>query len=171
MGFGYALQSDYEGIITIDGNNKDDINSIPDFINELNNGYDFIQGSRYVKGGKAINTPFVRDIAIRFIHAPIISLISGFKYTDTTNGFRAYSTKYLLGPSVHPFRDIFDKYELMAYLSVKAPKLGFLTKEIPTTRTYPIKGEVPTKIKGFKSNFYLLLILGKLFINAYDPKE
>ena len=41
-----------KGIITIDGNNKDDPEAIPHFIESLNKGIDFVQASRFIKGGK-----------------------------------------------------------------------------------------------------------------------
>lgn len=65
-----------------------------------------MQASRFIQGGTAENTPKIRDFAIRYIHAPMLSLFSGFKWTDTTQGFRAYSRKVLLDPKVAPFRDI-----------------------------------------------------------------
>ncbi|PLR90769.1 glycosyltransferase family 2 protein [Bacillus sp. T33-2] len=169
IGYAYALKQGYEGIITIDGNDKDDVNAIPIFINELESGFDFIQGSRYIKGGKAVNTPIIRDVAIKLIHAPIISLVAGFRYTDTTNGFRGYSRRYILDPRVNPFREIFDTYELLAYLSVRASQLGFQTKEVPVTRKYPDDGKVPTKINSFSGNLSLLMILVKLIMGSYNP--
>lgn len=171
IGYAYALRQGYEGIITVDGNNKDGVDAIPRFIAELDGGYDMIQGSRYVKGGLAINTPVVRDLAIRLVHAPIISIAARFRYTDTTNGFRAYSRGYLLDLQVQPFRDIFNLYELLAYLSVKAPRLGYKTKEIPVKRVYPSDGIVPTKISHFRGNLILLKTLVNLFTGAYNPKK
>eukprot|EP01036_Dinobryon_divergens_P000413 gene413-515_t len=105
----------------------------------------------------AENTPLLRDFAIRFIHAPMLSLFSGFKWTDTTQGFRAYSRKMLLDPQIAPFREVFQAYELLAYLSYRAPKLGYRCVELPTIRRYP-KGEVPTKISSFKGNLSVLLL-------------
>jgi dolichol-phosphate mannosyltransferase len=98
MGFAYALKEGYEGIITIDGNNKDGVEAIPRFIQALDEGFDNIQGSRYIKGGKAINTPKIRDLAIRLLGSPIISMGAKFRFTDVTNGYRGYSKKYLLHP-------------------------------------------------------------------------
>ncbi|WP_240414723.1 glycosyltransferase family 2 protein [Paenibacillus periandrae] len=167
MGFSYALLEGYEGIITIDGNNKDSVESIPDFVENLKKGYDFIQGSRYVKGGKEINTPLSRKIAIKLIHAPYLSLLSGFRYTDTTNGFRGHSSKFLLDDKLSIFRNVFDSYELLAYLSVKAPRLGYRTIEIPVTREYPI-GKIPTKISPLRGNFLLIKILLNLLFKKYD---
>ena len=33
-----------------------------------------MQGSRFLKGGRAVNTPPVRLLSVRLIHAPVISL-------------------------------------------------------------------------------------------------
>lgn len=169
MGIYYALKRKYCGIITIDGNNKDSIEDIPNFIHRLKEGYDFVQGSRFIKGGKAINTPVIRYLSVRLIHAPIISLTAGHWYTDTTNAFRAYSSNYLIDKRVQPLRDIFNGYELLAYLSVRAAQIHMRTCEIPVTREYPRSGKIPTKISTFNGNVDLFLILIKNFIGLYNP--
>ena len=171
MGIWWALNRGYEGIITIDGNNKDSIEDIPHFIEKLEEGYDFIQGSRFIKGGKAINTPFIRYISVRLIHAPIISLTAKKWYTDTTNAYRGYSKKYLQHPEVQPLRDIFNTYELLAYLFVKADQLKLKTCEIPVRREYPKEGKTPTKISAVRGNSNLLKILFKNLCHAYDVKN
>lgn len=167
--YAFALDQDYEGIVTIDGNDKDDPEAIPRFIAALKNGVDFVQASRFIAGGVAENTPKSRDFAIRFIHAPMLSLASGFKWTDTTQGFRAYSRKMLLDPNIAPFRDVFMAYELLAYLSYRAPKLGYRCIELPTVRRYP-KGEVPTKISSFRGNISVLSVLASACFDRYSPK-
>jgi dolichol-phosphate mannosyltransferase len=166
--YAYALDQGYEGIVTIDGNDKDDPTAIPRFIAELEQGTDFVQASRFVAGGVAENTPKSRDFAIRFIHAPLLSLSSGFHWTDTTQGFRAYSRKMLLDPRVSPFRPVFATYELLAYLSHRAPRLGYRCLEVPTVRRYP-KGEVPTKISSVKGNLSVLAVLLRACMGRYDP--
>lgn len=168
MGFGWALARGYEGIITIDGNDKDSIEDVSKFIDKLNEGYDFVQGSRYVQGGKAINTPFYRHIAVTLIHAPIISLVARKRFTDTTNNFRAYSKRYLMSDKVQPFRDIFVGYELLAYLSVRASQLKMKTCEVGVTRAYP-KGEMPSKISPIKGSILLLKILILNAFGYYNP--
>jgi dolichol-phosphate mannosyltransferase len=169
IGFWFALERGYEGILTIDGNNKDSIESISLFIEKLEEGYDFIQGSRYVKGGKAINTPLIRHFAVKFIHSPLISMTAKHKFTDSTNAYRAYSKKYLTHPEVKPFRDIFITYELLAYLSVRASQLGLKVAEVPVERRYPEKGKVPTKISFFKGNMNLIKILVDNYKGKYNP--
>lgn len=170
MGFSYCIKQGYEGIIQIDGNNKDGVEAIPSFIKALDEGYDYVQGSRFIKGGRAINTPLIRWIAVRLIGSPILSLGAGYWYTDITNGFRGYSKKYLLHPKVQPFRDIFIKYEFNMYLTVRANQLGVKTKEIPVSRKYP-KGKVHTKISFFKGNFDFLLSQLKAALGYYNPKN
>ena len=169
MGFWWALNRGYEGIITIDGNNKDSIEDVPAFIEKLKEGYDLIQGSRFIKGGKAINTPFIRLISVKLIHSPIISLTAHKRFTDTTNAYRAYSSRYLKDERVQPLRDIFMTYELLAYLSVRATQIGYKACEIPVTRAYPAKGKTPTKISFLKGNSELMKILMKNALGKYNP--
>jgi len=170
MGIWWALERLYKGIITIDGNNKDSIEDIPRFIEKLEEGYDLIQGSRFIKGGKAINTPFIRVVAVKLIHAPIISLTAHQRFSDTTNAYRAYSRRYLTDERVQPLRDVFMTYELLAYLSVRATQIGLKACEIPVTRAYPKVGKTPTKISFFRGNFELMSILLKNAKGEYNPK-
>lgn len=171
MGIWWALERGYIGIITIDGNDKDSIEDIPRFIEKLSQGYDYIQGSRFVKGGKAINTPFIRNASVRLIHAPIISLTAHHHFTDTTNAYRGYSRRYLTDIRVQPLRDVFMTYELLAYLSVRATQIGMKACEIPVTRAYPKSGKTPTKISFFKGNVELMKILIHNAFGAYKPHE
>lgn len=168
MGLAYALEQGYEGIITMDGNGKDGVDAIPDFIKKLNEGFDYIQGSRFAPGGEAINTPLIRWLGIRFLISPILSFSSRFWFTDITNGFRAYSKHLLLHPQVKPFRNIFIKYELLFYLPVRASQLKMKVIEIPTVRKYP-KDMIPTKITGFWAHTDFLLTVFKCAFNFYNP--
>ncbi len=169
MGIWWAMQRGYRGVITVDGNDKDSIEDVPRFIDKLEEGYDLVQGSRFVKGGKAINTPFIRHLSVRLIHAPVISLTAGQWFTDTTNAYRAYSMRYLSDERVQPLRDVFMSYELLAYLSVRATQLRYKACEIPVTRAYPKNGKTPTKISFFKGNSELMKILFKNLFGAYQP--
>ncbi len=169
MGIWWALERGYRGIITIDGNNKDSIEDVPKFIDKLKEGYDFVQGSRFIKGGRAIRTPLIRLLSVRLIHAPVISLTAGHWFTDTTNAYRAYSVRYLRDRRVAPLRDVFQTYELLAYLSVRATQLDYRACEIPVTRAYPKSGKTPTKISFFKGNSELMKILFKNLAGGYRP--
>jgi glycosyltransferase involved in cell wall biosynthesis len=169
MALAYALDKEYKGVIVVDGNGKDDMRSIPFFLEALKQGYDHVQGSRFIPGGKAINTPLSRLLALKLIHAPLISLAARVRYTDTTNGFRAYSRKLIEHPDVQPFRNIFNAYELHYYLAIRAAQLGLKIKEVAVTRTYPKTGKIPTKISPFKGNLLILKTLFKAILNRYNP--
>ena len=171
MGLSWALARGYKGIVTIDGNDKDSIEDVPKFVEKLLSGYDFVQGSRFIKGGEAVNTPPIRYGAVRLIHAPVISLTAGQWFTDTTNAYRAYSRRYLTDERVQPLRDVFMGYELLAYLSVRASQLGFKACEIPVSRKYPKSGKTPTKISFLGGNLDLLKVLFKNMAGAYKPQS
>jgi len=169
IAFSWALKKGYKGVVVIDGNNKDSVENINDFVIKLEEGYDHIQGSRFIPGGKAINTPTSRLLGLKLLHVPMMRMASGFKYTDTTNGFRAYSKKLLLDNNMAVFRDVFTSYEFHYYLAIEAAKQGFKCIEIPVTRTYPI-GKVPTKISPIKGNLGVIKTLIITCLGYFNEK-
>ena len=170
MGFAFALTEGYDGVITVDGNGKDDVSALPRFVAALDAGAGFVQGSRYVPGGLAVNTPRERHLAIKLFHAPVTSLAARRRYTDTTNGFRGHSRDLLADPRVAPLRELFDTYELLAYLPIRAARLGYRCLEVPVTRAYPDDGGVPTKIHGRGAQFELVKILCRAALGRYDAR-
>jgi glycosyltransferase involved in cell wall biosynthesis len=171
MAFHYAILQGYKGVVTMDGNDKDDPRAIGSFVAALDDGFGYLQGSRFIKGGHAIRTPLVRFLGIRLFHAPLISLAARRLYTDSTNGFRAYSLGLLVDPEVAPFRDIFTSYELHYYLAIRAARLGYRIKEIPVTRAYPASGHTPTKIHGIRGNWTVFKDLFRACLHRLDPDE
>lgn len=169
IGLARSMQRGYAGVVTIDGNGKDDFGAIPEFVAKLGAGFDAVQGSRYLPGGIAENTPLDRELGVRLIHAPLISVGARFRYTDTTNGFRAFSRRFLLDPRVRPFRAVFDTYNLHYYLAVRAPRLGFKVCEIPVARRYPADGPTPSKIRGLAGKLHILKQTFLAATGAYDP--
>lgn len=170
MAFAWALAEGYEGVVVVDGNGKDDVSAIPKFIKLLSQGYDHVQGSRFVPGGKAVNTPLSRQIGLHFLHAPLISLAAGQRHTDTTNGFRGYSARLLADEEVAIFRDVFQTYELHYYLAIESSRRKqYKTTETPVTRTYPKKGKTPTKISPIKGNAHILKVLFSAALGKYKP--
>lgn len=156
MAYAWCLKQGYAGIVTIDGNGKDGVEAVAAMVERLEEGCDYVQGSRYLPGGAAENTPLERTIANRVIHAPLLSIAGRHWFTDTTNGFRAYSARYLTHPGVRPFREVFSVYNLLFYLTVRAGQLGLRVAHVPVARRYPEDGKVPTKIGGMASKLALL---------------
>jgi dolichol-phosphate mannosyltransferase len=171
MAFDWCLQEGYEHIVLIDGNDKDEPVEVLRFLTKLQAGFDFVQGSRFVPGGKAIRNPASRIWGIKLLHAPMLSVASRVHFTDTTNGFRAYSARLLLDPRMAVFRAELAGYELHYYLSRRAARLGYAICEVPVSRIYPESGEIPTKIGGWQGNVKVLRCLWDVCVGAYDPKE
>lgn len=171
MAFAWALHEGYEGIVVVDGNDKDDVSAIPDFVRLLDEGYDHVQGSRFIPGGKAINTPLSRELGLHLLHAPLISLAARKRHTDTTNGFRAYSSRLLTDDDIAVFRDIFQTYELHYYLAIESSRRKqYQVVETPVTRSYPKKGKTPTKISPLKGNAHILGVLFSAAMGKYAKK-
>lgn len=137
-GLRWVLESSgYQGVVLMNGNNKDDPSAIPAFLQALAEGHAYVQGSRFARGGRAIRTPWMRFWAIRLVHAPLFSLAAGAWMTDTTNGFRAFSRGFLEDPRVRFDQERFRSYEVEQYLAWKAIRLGCRYCEIPVVREYP----------------------------------
>jgi len=169
MLFDYGLNEGYEGFVMIDGNGKDGVEAIPSFFDALDRGFHYVQGSRYIAGGEEANTPWDRKLGVALVHAPLISLAARYRYTDTTNGFRAIHRSVLLDARVKPFRDIFDTYNLHYYLSVRIPRLGYRVTELPVRRIYPASGPVPSKISGIRSKLHVMRQLLQAVTGGYSP--
>ncbi len=167
MGFCYALDDGYEGVITIDGNGKDGVDAIPVFKDCLEEGFDFVQGSRFLAGGSHSNTPWERYLGIRLFLAPVMSMAAGFWYTDATNGFKGLSRRFLLDERVHPLRSVFQQFNLQFHLNYMAPRLGYRVVEIPVSRSYPKGGPTPTKIVGIRAKWRLLRQFFEVILGRY----
>lgn len=171
MAFAWALDEGYKGVVVVDGNGKDSIEKVPDFVKLLGEGYDHVQGSRFIPGGKAVNTPLSREIGLHLIHAPLISLASGQRHTDTTNGFRGYSARLLKDEDIAVFRDLFETYELHYYLAIESSRRKqYKTTETPVVRTYPKKGKTPTKISPIKGNAHVMKVLIHAVTGKYKKR-
>src|SRR5581483_11272361 len=169
MAFAWALDRGYRGVVCIDGNGKDGPDAIPRFVEKLEEGFDHVQGSRFVPGGVSENLPRSRWLGVKLLHAPLVSLASRFRYTDTTNGFRGYSRRLLEDARVAAFRDVFVGYELHYYLAIRAARLGLRVCEIPVARRYPARGPTPTKISPVRGNLRVLKCLFAACAGWYDP--
>lgn len=166
----FCIDVRYKGVILVNGNDKDDMKAVPDFIDKLKGNYGYIQGSRYLPDGHHTNTPVTRSLAIRFIHAPLFSLIVMKRFTDTTNGFRAFSMDVLSDPSLDLSQD-FGPYGLEQYLAFKSVTLGYPCCEIPVSRVYPDKASVAaasiSKISRFKGRYQMIKPLLCLLFRLY----
>jgi len=170
-GIRYVLEQRYEGVITIDGNGKDGVEAIPNFVELLDRGYDFVQGSRFVAGGECKNTPLDRYLGIRWFIAPLMTFASGFHFTDPTNGFKGLSHALLSEPRMALMRAELSSYNFQFYLNYRAPLLGFKVVEVPVSRVYPKLGPTPTKIVGFRHRTKLVAEFLRTIMGFYNPRR
>ena len=148
-GMDWTLRQDYKGVVLMNGNDRDGVESVPAFLGKLQEGFGYVQGSRFASGGLHENTPGYRFWAIRLLHAPLFSLAAGRRFTDTTNGYRAFSIEALRAMGEGLFSDAFQKYEVEQYMAWKAVRLGWRSCEVPVARRYPAdtKGQPFSKIR------------------------
>lgn len=165
----YCMDEEYEGIITMDGNGKDGMESVPLFVNALEEGFDLVQGGRFLKGGHHKNTPLERIIGIRLIMAPMIALATGYWFNDPTNAFRAISSLYIKDTRLGLFRPIFVHFNFQIYILYQAAKRKYKIKEIPVSRVYPDDGSIPTKIIGWRIKLKCFKELCKTVLGHYNP--
>lgn len=160
----HAREKGYDVIVIMAGNNKDDPTQIPRLVQPIiEGGYDFVQGSRYLKGGDFGNMPLYRRIATQFVHPILFSIIARKRVTDSTNGFRAFRLKLLDDPRINIHQQWLDKYELEPYLFFKAIRLGYKVTEVPVTKIYPPHQLGYTKMKpitGWWSILRPIFLLG-----------
>lgn len=168
-GFSKVSDEKYKGVVTVDGNNKDSVEQVMDFVYLLNI-YDFVQGSRFIGGGNHENTPISRVLAMKLFSNPLLTLSSGFKYTETMSAFRGFSMRIIDDERLNIFREVFQSWELQWYMANMIPKLGYKVIEIPQSRIYPKKGKIPTKIK-FIGNIRIVFQLIKVALGFYNVKN
>jgi len=160
----HAKHQGYDVLVIMAGNDKDspdEILELTDLI--LKKGYDFVQGSRYKNsGGIGGNMPRYRKVATR-VHSWLLSLMTGQKITDSTNGFRAFRLSMFDDQRINIDQAWLDHYELEPYLLYKAVTLGFKFTEAPVTKIYPPKDIGYTKMRpiiGWWSILRPLVYLG-----------
>lgn len=176
MGIGYALidglkigiKKNYDSIIHLAGNGKMNPNEIDKFLDKIYiENFEFVHGSRFLKGGNYQTNPLKRIILIR-IFTYIVNFFLKKKITDATCGFRAYKTK-LLSKNI----DLFDKKEFYSYgyeyyvLGKVINLKSSIFTEIPVSMNYPKTGNY-SKIRVI-IDWYP--IIKSYFISFFDKKK
>ena len=139
-GMRYALDHGHDAVCILAGNAKDDPRQIPRLLAAIRAGADYVQGSRFAAGGST-NTPPFRRRMVR-VHAALIARVTGFRGTDSLNGFRAYRTSLLRAAGIDVWQPWLDGYELETYLHYKVLKSGRPVVEVGVSKTYPEGGGV-----------------------------
>lgn len=160
----YARENHFDVLVILAGNDKDRPQEIPRLLQPIREeGYHFIQGSRYLPDGDFGNMPIYRRIATQFVHPLLFTLVARRRITDSTNGFRAFRLSLLDDPRIDLNQEWLSAYELEPYLFFKAIRLGYKVKEVGVTKIYPAHELGYTKMKpitGWWSILRPLVFLG-----------
>jgi len=148
-GYNYAIKHGYDIFTLMAGNGKDDPRSIPPLVAPiLEDKADYVQGSRFTKGGLSRGLPMHRWIAMK-LYTWTFSLALRKRLTDATNGFRAYRISLLTDPRIdwnQPWLGF--SYEIEFYLLFKVNALKFRVAEVPVSKVYDFeKTESYTKVR------------------------
>jgi dolichol-phosphate mannosyltransferase len=136
QGYKYALENRFELIVIMAGNSKDDPREIPRLTTPiLEEGYDYVQGSRFLAGGRREKNPFLRSIFTR-VFPYVWSFMTGVRCTEVTNGFRAYRASIVEDSRINVWQNWLDNYELEYYLHYKVLTLGYKFTERPVSKDY-----------------------------------
>ncbi|PIR15390.1 MAG: hypothetical protein COV48_14665, partial [Elusimicrobia bacterium CG11_big_fil_rev_8_21_14_0_20_64_6] len=153
----YAQENGYDIMVVMAGNNKDNPEEIPRLLDPiLNEGCDYVQGSRFLPGGGYPHLP-----AFRFFAIKLLSLLFSFytlrRCTELTNGFRAYSLRLFADPRIDIWQEWLDGYEYEYYIHWKVHAYGYKIKEVPVIKSYPAKkGMRYSKIRPFIGWWHML---------------
>jgi dolichol-phosphate mannosyltransferase len=161
-GFAWAKARGFDVIVVIAGNNKDAPEEIPRLLDAILAGADFVQGSRFLRGGRSGGMPLYRRLATR-VHPLLFSLAARKWVSESTNGFRAFRSRLLDDARIDLDQAWLDQYELEPYLYWKVIRLGYRTAEVPVTKMYPPKSLGYTKmapITGWWSILRPVILLG-----------
>lgn len=93
-GFRQALADGVECVIEMDGGGSHSPKEIPQFVDALDQGYDCVWGSRFVKGGDISNHPLYRRI-LSSGGTILANLVLGTKLKDMTSGFEGFQADVL----------------------------------------------------------------------------
>ncbi len=96
---------------------------------------DYVQGSRFLAGGRSLALSGFRSLAIPAYSAGA-SLLLVRRFSDITCGFRAYTLAMFDDPRVNLEQDWLNRYEAELYIHYYACKLGLRMVEVPVTIDY-----------------------------------
>jgi dolichol-phosphate mannosyltransferase len=109
---------------------------------------DYVQGSRWMRGGQVIGPTGGRGVGTRF-YSLVFSCLVFHRVTDATNGFRVFRSTILDDPSIDLDQQWLNSYELEPYLLYRAIRGHYRVVEHPVTVRYHAR-EGYTKMRGMR---------------------
>jgi dolichol-phosphate mannosyltransferase len=132
---------------------SDDCRDVVRYWEKLNEGYECVFGSRFVKGGGVIDYPGIK-LRINRVANFFLRLLFNIPLNDTTNAFKAYRRTVIDGcrPLIAPH------FNLTVELPLKAIVRGYSFTIIPITWRNRRSGVAKLKIKEMGSRYLFICL-------------
>ena len=137
----------------------DDLDTINKMYEKINQGYDVVCGSRYIKGGSRIGGSRVKGFFSFFV-GRTMSMFTGIPTCDVANAFKMYRKEVIESINIESIG-----FEISMELALKAYFNGFKITEVPTVWREREKGQSSFKMFNLTPNYskwYLWAIKRKL---------
>lgn len=157
-GFGNAVRVGLENfsgdcVAVMMGDLSDSPEDLIRFYRKMQEGYDCVFGSRFIRGGKTYDYPFVKLVINRMANT-IVQLMLGIRYNDSTNAFKLYRRETIQG--LKPF--LSHHFNLTVELPLKAIVRGYSYAVLPNSWTNRKTGESKLKIREMGSRYFFILL-------------
>lgn len=157
-GFGHAVAT---GLINISGDaavvmmadESDDCRDVVRYWQKLNEGWDAVFGSRFMKGGGVIDYPWLKLFLNRLANF-FIRMLFGIRLNDTTNAFKAYRRTVIEG--CKPL--LSAHFNLTVEIPLKTIIRGYSWTVIPITWRNRRTGVAKLKIQEMGSRYLFICL-------------
>lgn len=157
-GFGRAISFGLnnvkgDAVVIMMADEADDVRDVVRYWQVLNDGWDCVFGSRFIKGGGVIDYPRVKLLINRLANF-FIRLLFGIPLNDTTNAFKAYRRTVIQGcaPLISPH------FNLTVEIPLKAIVRGYSWTVVPITWRNRRYGVAKLKIKEMGSRYFFIVM-------------
>lgn len=162
-GYKYAFENNYDVAIQFDGDGQHDENYIDNLVKEIENGYDFVIGSRFVGNLSKFKSSSSRRVGIKILSF-LIKICTGTKIYDPTSGFRAANKEIIR---------MFSNHYLTEYPEPESTTLllkeGYKVKEIPVEMHERQFGV--SSIDPLKSIYYMFSVCLSIIITTITKRR
>ena len=126
--YNYAIEKNFDYLITMDADLSHDPKEINNFINNLND-YPFVIGSRYIEGGKCEMTGL--RLFLSYFGNKFIKFILKSKCSEFTTAYRGFNLKKLKNFNLNIVENV--GYSFFMCVVFELERENFDIKEIPIT--------------------------------------
>lgn len=146
-GFKYAIENlNAEVLIEMDSDFSHNPEKLKEILPPINNGYDFIIGSRYIKGGSIPEDwALIRKMNSKYGNVFARFIAGLMQVKDCTSGFRAIRADFIKQIDLEHLN--VNGYAFQMNILFECVKLGAKTYEIPINFIDRIKGQSKLSIK------------------------